>query len=869
MDIQEFISTILSQFAGGPGPVENNLVRFGLAAIMWAILLVIAWQRQRTQDLPREKWLVWGFGLFLLREVYMFSQIAVQKMELFGPSEESVYHHPIEHMVFMAAIVVLASAFLRYVLDDLRVSRTYLIAGLVITAVCFTITLWTWPQFHAQYPELHFHQSWQAWIFHVPLAVLLLAAIALLARKRSWLSRTVNIALAFFFISEALILFNYATDNVHNTIICPIGNSFHLLAIPLLGFVYLREQSIEKQQAEDALKTYRDHLEELVEERTSELKAVNAQLQQEIHERELAENVVVQRNARLAALNTISATISKSLDLETVLNTALEMALEAIGMEIGALFLLDPDTGALSIRAHRGEVPVDQLSRTGEAKYSCIGISNQAVTSQQAVLQDLSHYPEIEKTVYIMSQGIRTIVSTPLVSKGVAVGALTLGSAEVDLVGQSELNLLTSIGQQVGVAVENARLFQDTERYADQLSTLHQVSLALASTLDPDMIKEEIARQSARLLNCEMAYVLCADQEQAACKIVSSHGMHQDLQHELIANSEGCQLLQPMVQDRRTLAIDDAYLDDRVPAYWVEVLGIRTVLCTPVWVNREPIEFLFLLDRRVIRHWKPEELKLIESFVNRAAVALENAYLHKQLEWAAALEERQRIAADMHDGLAQTLSLIGLNVDRAENMVRSGANGSVVDELKNIRHNVALATADVRRSIASLQDTPPPKRSLQDQLEEMVAQHLLGGELNVELTLSPQPEIFLPSDQSSQVLPIFQEALLNIRRHARAKNVNLSLEQYPDHLCLSLEDDGCGFDTHEPVQDSLGHFGLNIMRARAAQVGGILEIDSSPGEGTRLCLTWPRVVTRASWQSVGTLNLPVVQVEGTGEPRDA
>ena len=75
-NILDFILLLLSQFAGGPGPVENNLVRFGLAAMMWAVLFYIAWSRQRSQDLPREKLLVWGFGLALVRELYMFSLMA-------------------------------------------------------------------------------------------------------------------------------------------------------------------------------------------------------------------------------------------------------------------------------------------------------------------------------------------------------------------------------------------------------------------------------------------------------------------------------------------------------------------------------------------------------------------------------------------------------------------------------------------------------------------------------------------------------------------------------------------------------------------------------------------------------------------------
>ena len=73
---------LLAQFAGGPGPKENNLMRFGLPAVLWLALLIVAWSRQRQQELPREKLLVWGFGLGLARELFMFSHVAMQLMGL-------------------------------------------------------------------------------------------------------------------------------------------------------------------------------------------------------------------------------------------------------------------------------------------------------------------------------------------------------------------------------------------------------------------------------------------------------------------------------------------------------------------------------------------------------------------------------------------------------------------------------------------------------------------------------------------------------------------------------------------------------------------------------------------------------------------
>ncbi len=108
----EYILLLLSQFAGGPGSIENNLMRFGIPAIMWGVLLVVAWSRQRESERPREKWLVWGFGPALARELLMFRFISLQ---ILGVAERHAAYFisaPLEQALTMASIVVIAAAFL-------------------------------------------------------------------------------------------------------------------------------------------------------------------------------------------------------------------------------------------------------------------------------------------------------------------------------------------------------------------------------------------------------------------------------------------------------------------------------------------------------------------------------------------------------------------------------------------------------------------------------------------------------------------------------------------------------------------------------------------------------------------------------------
>ena len=142
-ELVDLVLTFLSQIAGGPGPVENNLVRFGLPALFWAVLLAVAWSRQRHEDLPRERLLMWGFGLGLARELFMFGHAVLRILNPAAHDVLCVVTGPVEHALALAAVVVVGGSYLRYILDDARLARRYLEIGLGVTVPAFVAAyLW-------------------------------------------------------------------------------------------------------------------------------------------------------------------------------------------------------------------------------------------------------------------------------------------------------------------------------------------------------------------------------------------------------------------------------------------------------------------------------------------------------------------------------------------------------------------------------------------------------------------------------------------------------------------------------------------------------------------------------------------------------
>ncbi len=261
----DYFLLLLSQFAGGPGCIENNLMRFGIPAVMWAVLLLVAWSRQRQNERPREKWLVWGFGLALARELFMFVFTSLQILGVLERPAAYFISAPLEQALAMAAIVVIAGAFLRYILDDTPQARRYLQIGLIATLACYLSTFWWWAGYSRANPAVRFGQTWPSWIFHTASALLITWAMVILYNRRGWLRNIMMLALSFFLAADLLMLLNVASGEQYTYILCPLSHSFYIFAIPMLGYIYIRETALEKDQAVDALRESEQHFRDIIE----------------------------------------------------------------------------------------------------------------------------------------------------------------------------------------------------------------------------------------------------------------------------------------------------------------------------------------------------------------------------------------------------------------------------------------------------------------------------------------------------------------------------------------------------------------------------------------------------------------------------
>jgi signal transduction histidine kinase len=226
------------------------------------------------------------------------------------------------------------------------------------------------------------------------------------------------------------------------------------------------------------------------------------------------------------------------------------------------------------------------------------------------------------------------------------------------------------------------------------------------------------------------------------------------------------------------------------------------------------------------------------------ALTISNSQLYAKLERQAVLEERNRLAREVHDGLAQSIGFLNVKVQHVERLIGREQWEGARQALCELREGIQHIYAEVRSTIQDLRWLPEDGRGLFKGLEQFVLDFGERTGLEVSLFLEGEPDLS-PRDEV-HLLRIVQEALANVHKHAQAQHAWVRLHAGLQGLRLEIEDDGRGMaptlhSQAAALSDVRGHFGLRIMRERAEAMGGQLSLHSTPGQGTRVQVTvdWP------------------------------
>lgn len=231
------------------------------------------------------------------------------------------------------------------------------------------------------------------------------------------------------------------------------------------------------------------------------------------------------------------------------------------------------------------------------------------------------------------------------------------------------------------------------------------------------------------------------------------------------------------------------------------------------------------------------EIHTIKLLANSTAVVIANIHLieseRREVELNATLTERQRIASELHDEAAQTLNLLNLKVTELDSVAEISQGNTAQASLPQFNALIEKAQSQMRMAFSGL---TAPVLTKSDNLCSDLENYLLDFEKTSGIAVEYQPEdlsaLTIPQLIQKQIVYIYREALSNVKRYSRAKNVRVYLQIDADGLHITINDDGIGFDPN--ITHSDHHFGLSVMQMRAERIGGNLVIETAPGKGTRV-----------------------------------
>jgi signal transduction histidine kinase len=288
-----------------------------------------------------------------------------------------------------------------------------------------------------------------------------------------------------------------------------------------------------------------------------------------------------------------------------------------------------------------------------------------------------------------------------------------------------------------------------------------------------------------------------------------------------------------MVRTAEPLAVADIRADPQASHGLREFLdseGVRALLSVPI-IAENQVFAIFTVYYNVPHDFTEEEQRLLQALARRAGLAIENARLYEAARGMAALEERQRLARELHDSVSQALYAIGLNAAVARRSVDSELRDRLWADVFGLAE---AGLTEMRALIFELRPESLEQEGLVGALKKQAAAIQARHKLVINATLGPEPEV--PLATKEVLYRVAQEALHNVAKHARAQSVELTLEIHSGDLVLGVSDNGKGFNPTGPFP---GHLGLRSMRERVGAVGGSLDIESALGKGTRVCVRLP------------------------------
>jgi signal transduction histidine kinase len=426
---------------------------------------------------------------------------------------------------------------------------------------------------------------------------------------------------------------------------------------------------------------------------------------------------------------------------------------------------------------------------------------------------------------------MRSFLGAPVTARGRVYGNLYLtekrDGEDFDADDERALVLLAT---QAGVAIENAYLYEEARDRARRLEAVRAITSSILAGTDTDELLALVVGQARELVGADLA-TLALPAGTDRLVIEAADGLLSEELRGTVFPASGS-VTGEVLRTGKAVALTDASADDRMAQPIVRA-GVGPALFIPLAVRGTTLGSLTVANVKSGPPLREAAVQLVETFAEQAAVALEYARLQRELHRLAVLEDRERIAKELHDGAIQSLFAVGMGLQGAALLAGD-------DDLRaRIQHAVEeldRVIRDLRNYIFGLRPGILADRQLDQALQGLVEEFQQRSGVVAVAEIDPGVAAEL-SGQAADLVQLAREALSNVSRHAQAATCRVSLYRDHDAAVLEVDDDGRGFD---PSQTTGAGQGLRNLQERATALGGRAEIHSTTGEGTRVRVTIPR-----------------------------
>ncbi len=394
---------------------------------------------------------------------------------------------------------------------------------------------------------------------------------------------------------------------------------------------------------------------------------------------------------------------------------------------------------------------------------------------------------------------------------------------------EDERSLLV-LATQAGVAIANASLYQETLRRERWLEAQREITSDILEGADADSLLASIAEHARELAGADAATIMTTTSSPDQLVVAAAAGAYApQVQGQPVPAAES--ISGAVMETGKPLHTDDASTLGRAYKPIIRLGHIGPAIFVPLRVRGHATGTLMVANMKGRRRFDEGTVRLVETFADQASLSIEYARAQGDVRRLELVEERERIAKELHDGIIQSLFAVGMGLQGTALM---SSSPETVTRVEGAVGELDRIIRDLRSYIFGLRPGILVERQLDQALRALGQEVEIASQVPVAVSVDGVLSSHL-SSRSHEIVQLTREALSNITRHSRAKHAVVRLARRGSHAELSIEDDGVGFD---PKELSAGN-GMRNMRERAEAVGGTLRVISAIGKGTKLRLTLP------------------------------